>query len=66
MIANIGIMTNAIHFNHIASKYIMEHGVPVMGMDENGYYFAKTKLLADVLKNAPLWIKVLLNFNKIK
>ena len=51
-----------IFHNLTISTYLIEHGVPILGIDEEGYYFAKTKLYFDAIENAPLWIKFLLMF----
>jgi hypothetical protein len=60
MIRNPEILKNKFKCNKILAKYLESHGVPLLGMDKNGYYyFAKTNELMNTLKNAPLWRKLI-------
>ena len=64
MISNIDIIgvERKQHYSFSISNWLINNGVPVLGLDEQGYYFAKTQLLKDKLENAPLWIKILIMF----
>ena len=47
-------------FGKLVAKYIMEKNIPLLSKKGDIYYFAETELLAEVLENAPAWIKLLI------
>jgi len=49
---------NKIGFNKKIANYLENHGVPLLAIEGDIYYFAETNLLDDVLKSSPLWIKL--------
>lgn len=44
-------------FKEKISNYLENHGVPLLAIEGDIYYFANTKILNDVLQSSPLWIK---------
>jgi calcineurin-like phosphoesterase len=58
-------ITNKIGFEEKVSNYLENHGVPLLTAGGGIYYYAKTKLLDDVLKDkkTPLWVKLAKRFN---
>jgi hypothetical protein len=48
---------NKIGFKEKISNYLENHGAPLLTIDGDIYYFAQTKILEDVLKTSPLWVK---------
>lgn len=48
---------NKIGFKEKISKYLENHGVPLLAIEGDIYYFAGTKTLNDVLQSSPPWIK---------
>jgi hypothetical protein len=48
---------NKIGFKEKISRYLENHGVPLLAIEGDIYYFAKTDLLNDVLESSPVWIK---------
>ena len=49
---------NKVGFKEKISRYLENHGVPLLAIEGGIYYFAKTKLLDDVLKASPLWVRL--------
>ena len=62
MINNIEVIENKIYHNFSIGNYLITHGIPILGIDEEGYYFAPTQLYKDAIENAPMWVKFLLMF----
>jgi len=44
-------------FKEKVSNYLENHGVPLLAIEGEIYYFVDTDLLSDVLKSSPLWVK---------
>lgn len=60
MITNPEILKNKFKCNKILADYLESHGIPLLGRNQDGYYyFAETDRLKDALKNAPLWRKLI-------
>lgn len=47
--------------NIIARRYLETHGVPLLSLTGEIAYFAKTELFDKAIKEAPFYIKMLLN-----
>jgi len=64
MICNIEVIPNEnkVFHDFPVGNWLINHGVPLLGLDAEGYYFAKSELYFDILKNAPIWVKVLMMF----
>jgi calcineurin-like phosphoesterase len=56
-IVNSESITNKIGFKEKVSNYLESHGVPLLTAGGGIHYYAQTKLLEDVLKSSPLWVK---------
>jgi hypothetical protein len=54
---------NKIGFNKKISNYLENHGIPLLAIEGDIYYFAKTDLLDDVLKSSPVWIQWAKRYN---
>lgn len=46
----------------IADYLIYEKNLSVLDVDNDYYYFNDNELLKEILKNAPIWIKLLIHF----
>jgi hypothetical protein len=46
----------------LANYLIYDKNLPVLDVDKNYYYFCDNDLLQEILKNAPIWIKLLIYF----
>ncbi len=44
--------------NRIISDWLQRQGLPLFGVDENFYYYAKTEKLEEILKKIPFWLKI--------
>jgi len=56
-ILNPNSIKNKIGFKKKISNYLETHGIPLLAIEGDIYYFAQTKILNDVLQSSPLWIK---------
>lgn len=60
MIRNPEILKNKFKCNKVLANYLESHGIPLLGMDKEGYYyFAESDELKNALKKAPLWRKLI-------
>jgi hypothetical protein len=46
----------------LANYLIYEKNLSVLDVDNDYYYFNDNELLKEILKNAPIWIKLLIHF----
>jgi hypothetical protein len=53
---------NKFQCNKVIAKYLTDKNIPLLSIKGGIYYFANTKLLKEVLENAPFWIKILNKF----
>lgn len=51
-------INNKIGFKKKISQYLENHGVPLLAIEGDIYYFANTENLSDVLKSSPIWIRL--------
>jgi hypothetical protein len=49
-------------FCETIANYLENHGVPLLAIEGDKYYFAETDLLNKALKSAPLWVKLAILF----
>lgn len=56
-IVNSKSIKNKIGFKEKISNYLENHGVPLLTIEGDIYYFSQTKILEDALKTSPLWVK---------
>ena len=60
-IRNVDAIKNQFKCGKLIALFLCEEkGLPVLGQDEQYYYFSNTDLLKEVLKNAPFYIKTYL------
>lgn len=60
LIRNIDKVQKKFKCGHWVGEYLTQRNVPILGFDENWYYFADTELLREVLENPPLRIRLAL------
>lgn len=47
-------------FNKTIAKYLVKKNIPLLSRDDDGFYFAQTEELNNILKSLPWYFKVLL------
>jgi hypothetical protein len=57
-IVNPEVIKDKISFNKRIGLYLANHGVPLLAIEGDKYYFANTDLLSKALKSLPLWAKL--------
>jgi hypothetical protein len=40
------------------ANYLMTHGVPLLSREDDIYYFSETENMKQVMKDAPIWVKL--------
>jgi hypothetical protein len=58
MILNIKSIPNKFKCGKRLGRYLVYHGMPILGIDKNIYYFARTNELNKILKNLPISLKI--------
>jgi hypothetical protein len=63
MITNIWTISNKYRCGKKMANYLIyERNFPLLGISGKNYYFADTCVLREVLKQTPIWIKILNKF----
>ncbi len=57
-VTNPEVLKNTVIVTRVMSEYLIGQGFPLLGHQNDKYYFQKTPQIEATIKNTPIWLKL--------